>query len=334
MNRDGSIGGVIVVSLNPEHFTNFYDKIDLGLAASIAMIGSDGVVRASGGSAAGRFALGQDLTGTSLVQHFSNSRNSIFEFKDAQDPHRLLMALRKVRGYPLWVSVGVRKDDVLQPSLESLEWNSLTGVLFTMIILAAMEQILRSETGARQKSEQLKLTLEHMNQGIMLVTKDHDIPVINKKCGELLELPVDFIDHPLRLEDFAPLQIGQSANAFRADFGGLGNRPVCAQYKRHIRTHPAGRHGHRGSPLAAARRRLRADLYGRYQTASGRSLYRQARVRRSADWIAEPACFPLLDREGQQFRRPSARTSPCCSSISIGLRSSTIRSAIASETCC
>jgi diguanylate cyclase (GGDEF)-like protein len=216
-NSDGSFGGAVVVSLNPEHFTNFYDKIDFGSAATIAMIGSDGVVRASGGSAAGRFALGQDLTGTSLLQHFNDSRNSVFEFTDAQDPQTMLMALRKVRGYPLWVTVGMRKGDILQPSLESLEWNALTGVLFTLIILAAMEQILRSEAGAKQKSEQLKLTLEHMNQGIMLVTKGHDIPVINKRCGELLELPADFIDHPLHLESFAPLQIGQSSNSFYAD---------------------------------------------------------------------------------------------------------------------
>ena len=216
-NSDGSFGGVVVVSLNPEHFTNFYDKIDFGSAASIAMIGGDGVVRASGGSAAGRFALGQDLTGTSLLEHFNDSRNSIFEFKDAQGPQTMLMALRNVHGYPLWVTVGMRKADILQPSMEGLEWNALTGVLFTLIILAAMEQILRSEAGAKQKSEQLKLTLEHMNQGIMLVTKDHEIPVINKRCGELLELPADFIDHPLRLESFAPLQIGQSLSSFDAD---------------------------------------------------------------------------------------------------------------------
>ena len=225
LNRDGSIGGVIVVSLNPEHFTEFYDKIDLGRAASIALIGSDGVVRSSGGSAAGRFALGQDLTGTPLFQHFSGSRNSIFEFKDAQDPHTLLMALRKVRGYPLWVSVGVRKADVLQPARDSLKWNALAGALFTLVILAAMEQILRSETGTRQKSEELKLTLEHMNQGIMLVTKDHDIPIINKRCCELLELPGDFIDHPLRLENFAPLQTGQSANAVFADLAAPKGGP-------------------------------------------------------------------------------------------------------------
>src|ERR1700683_5321210 len=110
---DGSFGGAVVASLNPEHFTSFYDKIDLGSATSIAMIGSDGVVRASGGSASGRFALGQDLTGTSLFTHFADGRNSTFEFKETQEQNPLLIALRKVRGYPLWVSVGVRKADIL-----------------------------------------------------------------------------------------------------------------------------------------------------------------------------------------------------------------------------
>jgi diguanylate cyclase (GGDEF)-like protein len=216
-NSDGSFGGVVVISLNPKHFTEFYDKIDLGSAASIAMIGSDGVVRASGGSAMGRFALGQDLTGTSLFKHFADGRNSTFEFAETQDPYPLLMALRKVRGYPLWASVGVRRADILQPSLDSLKWNALAGVLFTLVILAAMEQILRSEAGAKQKSEQLKLTLEHMDQGIMLVTKDHEIPVINKRCGELLELPAGFIDHPLRLENFSPVQNRHSAVAVQGD---------------------------------------------------------------------------------------------------------------------
>jgi diguanylate cyclase (GGDEF)-like protein len=208
-NRDGSLGGVLVISMNPEHFTAFYDKIDLGPAASIALIGSDGVVRASGGRSPRRFALGQDLTGTSLFNNIHDGRNVSFEFTDKQVPHPVLMTLRKVTGYPLWVSVGVSKAAVLEPSLESLGWNALIGLAITLIILAAMEQILRSEAGAKQKSEQLKLTLEHMNQGIMLVTKDHEVPVINKRCGELLDLAADFMDRPLRFDSLAPFQIGQ-----------------------------------------------------------------------------------------------------------------------------
>ncbi len=211
-NRDGSFGGVIVASLNPLHFTAFYNKIDLGSVASIAMIGSDGVVRSSGGSATGRFALGQNLTGTSLFKRIQEGKDTVFEYTDAPKDGTLLMALRKVRGYPIWVSVGVRKHDVLQPSWVSLQSNVLVGAILTLIILAAMEQILRSEAGAKQKAEQLKLTLEHMNQGIMLVTKEREIPIINKRCGELLGLPQELIEHPPDYDELSRHQINDDVD--------------------------------------------------------------------------------------------------------------------------
>ena len=40
--RRQSFGGVVVASLDPDHFTKFYDKIDFGSPASISLIGSDG----------------------------------------------------------------------------------------------------------------------------------------------------------------------------------------------------------------------------------------------------------------------------------------------------
>src|SRR5712691_10766183 len=45
LNSDHTFGGVAVASLDPEHLTNFYDKIDFGSSASITLIGSDGVIR-------------------------------------------------------------------------------------------------------------------------------------------------------------------------------------------------------------------------------------------------------------------------------------------------
>ena len=72
-------------------------------------------------------------------------------------------------------------------------------------MLAAMERILASEAKARQKAEQLQLTLENMSQGIMLVTNDLKIPVINSRCAELLDLPPDFIKNPPRFDQLAEL---------------------------------------------------------------------------------------------------------------------------------
>src|SRR6201999_277690 len=41
LDSDKQFAGVVVASLNPKHLTQFYDKIDLGSSASIALIGDD-----------------------------------------------------------------------------------------------------------------------------------------------------------------------------------------------------------------------------------------------------------------------------------------------------
>jgi diguanylate cyclase (GGDEF)-like protein len=81
--------------------------------------------------------------------------------------------------------------------------NALVGTVFTLIVLAALEQLLRTDAKARQKADQLDLTLEYMNQGIMLVTYDQQIPIINRRCGELLDLPAEFIQNPPRFDQLA-----------------------------------------------------------------------------------------------------------------------------------
>ena len=119
LNTDGRFGGVVVASLNPEHFTKFYDKIDFGSSASISLIGSDGVVRSSGGSAGG-FALGQDLSGTKLFAEMRKGANSTFEDTDPSDGQMRLVTLRKVSGHPLWVSVSTDMNEIYKGSWSTL----------------------------------------------------------------------------------------------------------------------------------------------------------------------------------------------------------------------
>jgi hypothetical protein len=90
LNSDGTFAGVVVASLDPEHFTKFYDKIDFGPSASITLIGSDGVVRSSGGKARG-FALGQGLNGSNLFAHMGAATNATFDDDDlVNDDARLV----------------------------------------------------------------------------------------------------------------------------------------------------------------------------------------------------------------------------------------------------
>ncbi|MFD2181902.1 EAL domain-containing protein [Rhodoplanes azumiensis] len=202
LNTDGSFAGVVVASLDPAHLTQFYDKIDLGPSASISLIGTDGVVRSSGGSAGG-LGLGTDLRGTRVHDAIMAGANTSFDMIDGASGDPRLVTLRKVRGHPLWVSVAVDKADIYKGAISTLQLHATVGLLLTVLILVAVNRILRSEARAVQKSEQLRLTLEHMSQGIMLVTPSHEIPVINRRCAELLDLPPESAEHPPRLDDLA-----------------------------------------------------------------------------------------------------------------------------------
>ena len=103
----------------------------------------------------------------------------------------------------LWAGIAFRNFKEIQADLQM---HAALGLLLTLIILAAMERMLRTEAKANQKAEQLRLTLEHMNQGIMLVAPDHQIPIINARCAELLDLPPQMIENPPRFDDLVKYQ--------------------------------------------------------------------------------------------------------------------------------
>jgi len=205
LNSEGKFGGVVVTSLNPAHLTDFYNRIDFGASTSIALIGQDGMVRSSGGSTGG-FQLGQDLSDTAMFRHAQTEVNSTFEDIDPTNGEGRLVTFRQVRGHPLMVSVSQDRSEIFRGSRADFQVNCLVGLILTLIVLAAMERILASEEKARQKADQLQLTLENMSQGIMLVTNDLQIPVINSRCAELLDLPPEFIKNPPRFDQLAEFQ--------------------------------------------------------------------------------------------------------------------------------
>src|SRR5437764_4297384 len=202
LDHNGAFAGIVVASLDPYHLTKFYNEIDIGSSASISLIGNDGVVRASGGSAA-RFQLGQDLAGTMLMDRIRTGVNSTFEEPDIANHGPRLVTARSVHHRPLWVTVSVSKRDIFKNSWGTLKLLVPAGLLLSLIIVAAMEKILHAEEKARQKAAQLQLTLEHMSQGIMLVTKDLQIPIINGRCAELLQLPPEVVANPPRFDQLA-----------------------------------------------------------------------------------------------------------------------------------
>lgn len=201
-NKDGSFAGVVVASMDPAHFTSFYDKIDLGATTSVAMIGIDGVVRAQGGGELAQLQLGQDLSSTELFRKIGGKASAAFLEPGTDAAGNLFITARQVRGHPLWVTVSTKEADIFKSAWIELWQNVAVVTILTLLVLIALEKILRTEARAAQKAQQLQLTLEHIGQGIMLVTKDRNIPIINQRCAELLQLPQHMIDSPPQLDEF------------------------------------------------------------------------------------------------------------------------------------
>jgi diguanylate cyclase (GGDEF)-like protein len=207
-NKDGSFAGVLVASLDPGHFTQFYQSIKLGRSGSFALFGLDGGVRATGGTGGrGLFQLAQDISGTRLHDATNQRQAGTFvEPAKGADGSRLV-TFRQIRGLPLAVSISVTEAQVYAGSHTDLIRHALVGFCLTLVILAigargtrdqlrlrlATAKMLRSQRRALQKSEQLRLTLDNMGQGILLVTKHGRIPVINQQAVRLLDLPDAFL---------------------------------------------------------------------------------------------------------------------------------------------
>ena len=219
MNADGSLGGVVTASLNPKHFTQFYQSIDLGHSGSISLIGLDGRVRSSGGyNGSGRLTLGQDITGTRLLSKVQG--DAAGTFIDHTPEGNRIVTFRNIRNLPLAVSVSVTENQVYAKAYRDLIRHTIIGSLLSLLILGvgikgsrdqlrlrlAKAKLLHSQRLALQKSEHLGLTLDNMGQGIILVTKDLRIPVINRQAVHLLDLPEEFLRSSPNFADLVSFQ--------------------------------------------------------------------------------------------------------------------------------
>jgi two-component system, NarL family, sensor histidine kinase BarA len=118
--KDGSFGGVIVVSIDPSNFTQFFNDVDLGQNGVIDLIGRDGIVRARRELKSQQ--IGQNVSETTLFKQMQSSDAGNAIVRSKLDGIGRVYGFSSVPDYPLVVAVGFAIDDAL--AVVNRQWTS------------------------------------------------------------------------------------------------------------------------------------------------------------------------------------------------------------------
>ena len=214
----GNFGGVLVVSLNAEKLSAFYQSIDLGQDGSVLLVGLDGVVRASAGFKID--AIGTLNPQSELLQRARVEPHGQFATRGGLDGVARVTSYRTLDGYPLVISVGQAEHHVFGDYWRNQYIYRAVAIVLTVLILIgiaiglrhqrrleqAQRKLAASEARAREKSRELELTLDHMNQGIIVCDVDMNVAMMNRQVVKLLGLPEELLGRRVTFGDVLAYQ--------------------------------------------------------------------------------------------------------------------------------
>ncbi|MDU3093314.1 MAG: ATP-binding protein [Bradyrhizobium sp.] len=141
--QDGSFGGVVVVSLDPEYLSSFYNSVDIGKNGHVTLVGTDGIVRAR--ASAGPSAVGSSLAGSPIMANIEQKTSGSYITKSQIDGISRIYSFRRVKDQPLVVVVGQATDEVF--SAIRVDRGLMVGTLLTVIIGIITILIARYQAG-------------------------------------------------------------------------------------------------------------------------------------------------------------------------------------------
>jgi signal transduction histidine kinase/DNA-binding response OmpR family regulator len=213
---DGEFLGVVVVSLDPYYLARFYDslQIDHGF---VMVAGLDGVVRA--GSPA-TLLIGKPLNNSRLLELAAKADHGSYRIAAAaMTGQPAFVSYRRFADYPLIVAVGYEANQFMAPyRLHRLEY-ILAGTLLSVLVAYVGLLLARHRKRLARYQDALTVTLENMSQGIIMVAPDRRVAVINRRVGELLDLPPELVREGVSIDAVIDRQIERGEREIPRDIG-------------------------------------------------------------------------------------------------------------------
>lgn len=232
---DGSFGGVALLSIDPKFFSDFYKSIDIGRHGVISVVGLDGIIRARV-TGSGDTTIGQDVTKTGLFAAVVRAPVGHFEVEaGAIDGIARLFSYRSLTGYPMFVTVGLARSDVLA-RYTSRRNTLIAATLLVSLILGAgglvlggrlQRQVIREKKLMSERWRREQWTdsiLKSVGEAVIAVDQNFRIVVFNPQAekifgysaSEVLGQPLDTLlpeaAHAAHRRHMAEFRTGAESN--------------------------------------------------------------------------------------------------------------------------
>lgn len=207
---DGRFDGVVVLSLSPDYLTRFYADVDLGRHGAIALVGSDGVVRAS--ASPGEETALRDISHSALFRQAVAKGTGTVRAVSPIDGIERDWAFRRLDPYGLVVLTGLGIDDVLADANELREQVLVAATGVTLVVIGFLVVVVR------RAAQQLRLVRE-------LQASRHEAQAASRAKTRFLASVSHELRTPLNgILGFAETIRDTSSDADSREFGGVIHR--------------------------------------------------------------------------------------------------------------
>jgi signal transduction histidine kinase len=220
VDKDGKLAGVVVASVNPTYFQGVYSFVKLGPQSRIALVGDDDIVRAQvqGGAPQGIGEVFPSAQSDPADSKLADQTSFIRRNEQSADD---VVVSRHLPNYPLRLQVSTSTDWALSNWYETRNITlvltfllSLGAVSATVFFVRVVKKIQIQSEEIRAQGQLQEMTMDAMQDGVLLIDRRGQMVEVNPMALELLGLRKDNVIG-LHIEEVLP---GEQGNQCMTDW--------------------------------------------------------------------------------------------------------------------